>query len=1068
MNSSTDKQNVDAEKQKDDLQDTFRGGSMRVDEGSSSDNDEEPSIGFFGNVAMRIARYPHTHMWTSLILAVVIGMIGMVVGDFSVSADNAGWQSRGTLIADRHTQVMLTEGNVEELFFGGDAVWEDLLNNVQPGWESDDDEESRRLGDATQLMHSRIPVPDTLFSLFRPRADRIEFGREISHNKLPFHLTPDLERKLQENLDVNGCDMDWYTSGNMTSESRLWPVWKARDRQSSVLDQGLLSEICEAEANTQAHLEAEGLCISCDSGCLPPYSIVLYARLTVDDGFSLSCTELAEAWGPIQPDVESQWTTCVEDINNFYDITSDGPLPESCPDYFSPDFVEDGFSEDGKSAFTSSIFATIDDIDSLYDELDNYDKAGELVQGAYDTQLEDFLDIYLDEVLNRDMILALSTSLVVVTAIFLHTRSPFLTTMGLLQIILSFPLSYFTYTVILQFSYFPFLNFIGIFVVFALGAGDVFIAVDKWRNARVKYPTADVQRIAAIALPDAAEAMLLTTLTTSVAFFATAICPVAPIKMFSVFCGLLVIFDYLMNMLLVFPALCIYDNAVASRGIDGVSCCVHLSFSCTSRKDHNPTEEEIEDEEVQMKHNRQPTEDELNDEETYDGLQKLFIVYYDNVLHRFRWPLLVASVTAIAVCTYFASKLDLPTSSDVRILEENVQFEQNYAWRQNLLSTVLEKSTGSTATMIWGVKAADTGNHNDPDEWSQLVLDENFDPSTEENQVYLSNFCDEIFEQDFAIETEANYSCPMQKFDAWLQEQASAEEPEDIYAENCGGAVGLPMSPGNFHSCMITWSKSVNEYYVLSYEDKVKIVFFPFASRVRYDDQYDVLDAEWTLIENWVSDAMDTAPEGVNKAFFSSYDFWWYDTNGRMISAAYSAVAIAIGCSAFVILLVSRSPVLTFFSTITIWYVLVSVTATLVSMGWTLGFLESVCFAILIGVSVDFVIHFSFAYTKLPGHTSRGVRTKFALVSMGRSILSTAAATILSSLIMLFTIIIFFKQFGLVLVMAILQATIGSFVVFLSMTDTIGPRDPTYMSDKIMAWCFTKKNVTPACDEPSE
>lgn len=82
------------------------------------------------------------------------------------------------------------------------------------------------------------------------------------------------------------------------------------------------------------------------------------------------------------------------------------------------------------------------------------------------------------------------------------------------------------------------------FVIFALGADDVFVAVDKWKNARLERPHAPVQEIAAKAFPDAASAMLLTTLTTAVAFFGTAVCPVAPILCFAVFVGLLVVADY--------------------------------------------------------------------------------------------------------------------------------------------------------------------------------------------------------------------------------------------------------------------------------------------------------------------------------------------------------------------------------------------------------------------------------------------------------------------------------------------------------------------------------------------
>jgi predicted RND superfamily exporter protein len=196
----------------------------------------------------------------------------------------------------------------------------------------------------------------------------------------------------------------------------------------------------------------------------------------------------------------------------------------------------------------------------------------------------------------------------------------------------------------------------------------------------------------------------------------------------------------------------------------------------------------------------------------------------------------------------------------------------------------------------------------------------------------------------------------------------------------------------------------VGETKILSRNGEVQIIFFPFASRVRWDSPYDDLNDEWNMIEDWMDVLANTAPAGVANFYFSSEDFWWYDTNGQMLSTAYGAAAIALAAAAAVILISSRSFVLTIFAIVTIGYVLTSVTATLVGFGWTLGFLESICFAILIGVSVDFVIHLCHAYSTMKGEHDRGERTKYALITMGPSILAAAFTTIAAAIIMLFTI----------------------------------------------------------------
>lgn len=87
--------------------------------------------------AICVAQNPWTHFCSAWLVVLAVSAIGLVVGDFSVTADNLGWTSRGTLIADRHTQVGLVRANRKDLARSDNsAMWENLLGNVQPGWET--------------------------------------------------------------------------------------------------------------------------------------------------------------------------------------------------------------------------------------------------------------------------------------------------------------------------------------------------------------------------------------------------------------------------------------------------------------------------------------------------------------------------------------------------------------------------------------------------------------------------------------------------------------------------------------------------------------------------------------------------------------------------------------------------------------------------------------------------------------------------------------------------------------------------------------------------------------------
>ena len=203
---------------------------------------------------------------------------------------------------------------------------------------------------------------------------------------------------------------------------------------------------------------------------------------------------------------------------------------------YLPNVVDSNFGKDGNRniRYTSSIFptktfdgetpddflATLVDIYYSFDEADN-----ETVRGVYNLKSQRLTNLVAEIASNADIVIAMGSLGLTIIALLIHNRSPWLAFMGFLQIVLAVPLAYFGYTVLAQLEFFPLLNLVGLFVASAIGADDIFVAVDKWNNARVASPKeATTEDIAEIALPDAAGAMLLTTITTSVAFFATCVC----------------------------------------------------------------------------------------------------------------------------------------------------------------------------------------------------------------------------------------------------------------------------------------------------------------------------------------------------------------------------------------------------------------------------------------------------------------------------------------------------------------------------------------------------------------
>jgi hypothetical protein len=217
------------------------------------------------------------------------------------------------------------------------------------------------------------------------------------------------------------------------SGTNLWPVWKAESKESSLLDTAAIEDICIAEQNTQQLLQENGLCGGCsDKTCFPPLSLVLLARFYVMDYESkLSCPELAQRWAMIRSTAEAELVDLVNMVRTGnVTIASDSGAAAAFGSIIAF-LVDNQFGVNGTTSvqYSTSIFSTAwvgknwnnennngtttltkkELVDGLFDLRDDYDRSSasdSVVAGAYDTANEDFLEIVVDELVVRDMTLA--------------------------------------------------------------------------------------------------------------------------------------------------------------------------------------------------------------------------------------------------------------------------------------------------------------------------------------------------------------------------------------------------------------------------------------------------------------------------------------------------------------------------------------------------------------------------------------------------------------------------------------------------------------------------------------
>ena len=170
------------------------------------------------------------------------------------------------------------------------------------------------------------------------------------------------------------------------------------------------------------------------------------------------------------------------------------------------------------------------------------------------------------------------------------------TLLAFIEILSSIGLGFFFYRSVLKLPHFPFMNLITIFLAIGIGADDVFVYVDCWRQSRQlprscggdgteHHDTSFDFNVARVthSLSRAGMSTFATSFTTAAAFFANATTNIISVKCFGLFAGIVIICDYVL-MITFLPAVVLYFDericgSLEDEG-DGAELAVPSAFGC--------------------------------------------------------------------------------------------------------------------------------------------------------------------------------------------------------------------------------------------------------------------------------------------------------------------------------------------------------------------------------------------------------------------------------------------------------------------------------------------------------
>lgn len=164
--------------------------------------------------------------------------------------------------------------------------------------------------------------------------------------------------------------------------------------------------------------------------------------------------------------------------------------------------------------------------------------------------------------LHGDVVLALSSFVLVLLYTWFHTSSLVLAVMSMLMIALSFPVSLFFYYIFFGNAKLGVLNILSVYIVLGIGVDDCYVFLDAFQQNR---HAPDLAQAFGASLNRSARAMFVTSFTTALAFLANMISSIPVIFSFAVFMATLVVVNYVFTITIFVGIVSVWHQNIESK-----------------------------------------------------------------------------------------------------------------------------------------------------------------------------------------------------------------------------------------------------------------------------------------------------------------------------------------------------------------------------------------------------------------------------------------------------------------------------------------------------------------------
>ncbi len=123
------------------------------------------------------------------------------------------------------------------------------------------------------------------------------------------------------------------------------------------------------------------------------------------------------------------------------------------------------------------------------------------------------------------------------------------------------------------------------------------------------------------------------------------------------------------------------------------------------------------------------------------------------------------------------------------------------------------------------------------------------------------------------------------------------------------------------------------------------------------------MDSFWKKVSSWVDTEMSKAPPGMLNGWAGCWGIDLYALQIGLSDGTYSSLGISVAVSFTAMLLTTLNIFISIYAIITIIGIIAITIGSLVLAGWQLNIFESIVMSVAVGLSIDFTMHYSVAYS---------------------------------------------------------------------------------------------------------